>query len=115
MPNRYTCLNPASCDCGRADSGEFCRHWGEPPAACGNVVRKEAADEMTAAQDQDMPEIKHLPPEPMDSRERTLHFWLARLTSYPRWVSIGSIDSHAELQRVSREDYETIQAVLRGK
>lgn len=53
-------------------------------------------------------------PEPMQSRERTLHFWLARLTSYPRWVSIGSINSHAELPRISREDYDKIQEVLRG-
>jgi hypothetical protein len=54
-------------------------------------------------------------PEPMQSRERTLHFWLARLTGYPRWVSIGSIDNYAELPRVSRDDFEKIQAVLRGK
>jgi hypothetical protein len=61
----------------------------------------------------EVPEIAHREPEPMDSRERTLHFWLARLTSYPRWVSIGSIDSHADLGRVSREDFEKIQEVLR--
>jgi len=28
MPNRYTCLNPGNCDCGR-DEGEFCVHWTE--------------------------------------------------------------------------------------
>ena len=40
MPNRYTCLNPGACDCGRAE-GEFCRHWGEPSAATALDVRTE--------------------------------------------------------------------------
>ena len=37
---------------------------------------------------------------------------LAGLLANPRWVSIGSIDNHAELPRISREKYEQLTALL---
>ena len=52
-------------------------------------------------------------PQPLDSRERKLHYLLAKVVSYPRWVSIGSIDSHAELPPISRALYDEIQEALR--
>lgn len=71
MPNRYTCLYPGACNCGR-EEGAYCKHWGDGAGLDSRGYTPTKVLEFAKAQrnvealltSQSLVEVSEVPPDP---------------------------------------------------